>query len=129
MEEIQVVSRNAIPPVRWAEPNGAAHELGELRDFRWNSLLREFMPVGGGFSVTWVRLERGEALEPRVRPAQSLMIFYAGGGSIVGDLEGPVIKDDVVVIPAGSRHGFVGGPDGLQALSIQLGDERTEEPL
>ena len=123
MDEIRVVSRNAIPPIQSVEHDGATREIGELRDFRWNALLRDFMPSSTGFSVSWVRLQRGEALELRAHGVQSLMVFYAGSGTMLGDLEGPVVKDDVVVVPAGCQHGFIGGPEGLNALSIQLGEE------
>ncbi len=122
MDQIQVVSRNAIPPIQSVEQDGVTHELGELRDFRWNTLLRDFMPASSQFSVSWVRLEHNEVLEPHVHPIQSMMVFYAGSGTILGDLEGPVCKDDVVVVPPGCRHGFIGGPNGLQALSIQFGE-------
>jgi mannose-6-phosphate isomerase-like protein (cupin superfamily) len=122
MDQIQIVSRNAIPPIQSVEQGGEVHELGELRDFRWNAQLRDFMPAASRFSVSWVRLQHGEVLDPHVHPIQSLMVFYAGAGTMLGDLERPVAKDDVVVVPAGCKHGFVGGPDGLYALSIQLGE-------
>jgi len=125
MDEIRVVSRNAIPPIQAAEPDGVAPDLGERRDFRWNALLRDFMPTSGGFAVSWVRLEPGETLELRSHNAQALMIVYAGSGRMLGDLEGPVRKDDVALLPAGCRYGFVGGLDGLHALSIQLGESEA----
>jgi hypothetical protein len=122
MEQIQVISRDAIPPIQSAEQDGVVHELGKLRDFRWNSLLRDFMPASSRLSVSWVRLGYGEALAPPVHPIQSLMICYAGSGVILGDLEGRVAKDDVVVVPAACKHGFVGGPNGFEAILIQLGE-------
>src|SRR5687767_1068807 len=122
MDQIQVVSRNAIPPIQSVEQDGVVHQLGELRDFRWNALLRDFMPASSGFSVSWVRLGYREVLEPHVHPIQSMMVFYAGSGTILGDLERSVAKDDVVIVPAGCKHGFIGGPNGLQALSIQFGE-------
>jgi mannose-6-phosphate isomerase-like protein (cupin superfamily) len=102
--------------------DGVIHQLGELRDFRWNDLLRGFMPDPAAFSVSWVRLGPGEVLDPHVHPIQSLMVFYAGSGEMLGDLSRPLSKDDVVVVPAGCVHGFVGGPEGLYALSIQFGE-------
>lgn len=122
MDEIQVVSRNAIPPVQAVEHAGVAHAFGELRDFRWNALLRDFMPSSAGLAVSWVRLKHAEALELRAHAVQTLMVVYAGSGDMLGDLERSVSKDDVAIIPAGCRYGFVGGPDGLHALSILLGD-------
>jgi len=128
MEQIQIISRNAIPPIQGIEQGGELHALGELRDFRWNDQLRNFMPDDSRFSVSWVRLADGEVLQPHVHPIQSMMIFYAGSGEMLGDLRRTVAKDDVVVVPAGSKHGFVGGPEGLYALSIQFGDGLYTKP-
>jgi mannose-6-phosphate isomerase-like protein (cupin superfamily) len=121
MDQIQVVSRDAIPPIRSVDQDGELHSLGELRDFRWNDHLRDFMPAPSQFSVSWVRLDHGEVLQPHVHPIQSLMVFYAGSGEMLGDLCRPITAGDVVVVPAGRKHGFVGGPRGLHALSIQFG--------
>jgi hypothetical protein len=41
---------------------------------------------------------------------------------MVGDLTRAVAVEDVVVVPSGCKHGFVGGPQGLFALAIQLGE-------
>jgi hypothetical protein len=125
-EQIQVIPRNTIAPIRRVEQGGELHELGELRDFRWNDQLRNFMPAR--FSVSWVRLEEGEVLEPRVSPIPSMMVFYEGSGEILGDLCRPVAKEDVVVMPSGCKHGFVGGPGGLCALSIQFGEGLYAKP-
>src|SRR5262245_49357286 len=95
VEQIHVIPRNSIAPIRQVEQGGELHELGELRDFRWNDQLRSFMP--SRFSVSWVRLEEGEVLEPHVHPILSMMVFYEGSGEILGDLRRPVAKDDVVV--------------------------------
>jgi hypothetical protein len=122
MDQIQVVSRDSIPPIQSAEREDAVRELGELRDFRWNSLLREFMPASSRFSVSWVRLAYGEVLAPHAHLIQSMMVCYSGSGTILGDLEGPIAKDDVVIVPGGCKHGFVGGPSGLQAILIRFGE-------
>lgn len=122
MEQIQIISRNAIPPIHQIDQGGEIHSLGELRDFRWNDQLRDFMPPASEFSVSWVQLSDGEVLQPHVHPIQSLMVFYAGSGRMLGDLERSVSGGDVVVVPPGRQHGFVGGRDGLYALSIQFGE-------
>lgn len=128
MQQIQVISRNAIPPLQTVELEGETHDLGELRDFRWNDALRNFMPEASRFSVSWVQLGAGETLEPRVHPVHSMMVFYRGAGQMIGDLKKAVAKDDVVVVPAGCTHGFVGGPSGLYALSIQFGEGLDTTP-
>jgi quercetin dioxygenase-like cupin family protein len=122
MDQIQVIPRDAIPPIQSAEREGVVQVRGELRDFRWNSLLREFMPASSRFSVSWVRLGYGEVLAPHAHVSQSMLVCYAGNGTILGDLEGPISKEDVVIVPAGSKHGFVGGPGGLQAILIRFGE-------
>jgi len=123
MDQIQIVSRHAIPPMQSVEPDIVARELRELRDFRWNTQLREFMPASSRVSVRWVRLAYGEVLSSPAPGAPSLLVLYAGGGTLVGDVEQQLVKDDVVSLPAGCRYGFIGGPNGLQAVLIQLGDE------
>lgn len=126
--KMQVISRNAIPPIQSITQGGEVHELGELRDFRWNDQLRSFIPPDARFSVSWVRLQDGEVLQPHVHPIHSMMVFYAGSGQMLGDLERPVAKDDVVVVPSGCSHGFVGGPEGLHGLSIQFGEGLYTRP-
>ncbi len=126
--KMQVVSRSAIPPIQSITQGGEVHELGELRDFRWNDQLRGFIPPDARFSVSWVRLKEGEVLQPHVHPIHSMMVFYAGSGQMLGDLERPVAKDDVVVVPSGCAHGFVGGPQGLHGLSIQFGEGLYTRP-
>lgn len=128
MTQVHVISRDAIPPLHSVLQGGELHELGELRDFRWNDQLRSFMPAASQFSVSWVRLKHGEVLQPHVHPIHSMMVFYAGSGRMLGDLDRPVAKEDVVVVPAGCAHGFVGGPEGLSGLSIQFGEGLYTNP-
>lgn len=119
--DIQIVKRNTIPPIHSVEHDGATHCLGELRDFRWSDELKSFMAAAEDLSVSWVALADGETLEPHVHPIQSMMIVYAGGGVMLGDLSQAISEGDVVVVPPGRLHGFRGGKDGLFALSIQFG--------
>jgi quercetin dioxygenase-like cupin family protein len=118
---VEVIARDTIPPIYEVEQGGELHSLGELRDFRWNDQLREFMSGAEDLSISWVQLAEGEILEPHRHPTQSMMVFYGGGGELLGDRQGPVCEGDVVVVPPGREHGFKGGPNGLFALSIQFG--------
>jgi quercetin dioxygenase-like cupin family protein len=128
MDPMRVISRDSIPRIQDVSHDGQVHNLGELRDFRWSDLLKEFMPDPAEFSVSWVRLLHGEVLEPHVHPIESMMIIYAGSGGMLGALERPIAQGDVIVVPIGSPHGFVGGPDGLYALSIQFGEGLYTSP-
>jgi quercetin dioxygenase-like cupin family protein len=123
-----VISRENIPVIKTVEVNNEVHNLGELRDFRWSDQLRAFMPEAKEISVSWVKLDQGEALAPHLHPIQSMMIVYSGSGQLTGDLCRSIAKDDVVVVPAGCAHGFVGGPGGLWALSIQFGEGLYTRP-
>ena len=123
MNEIQVVPRDAIPPVQSLEAADSAQRPGELRDFRWHALLREFMPGSADLSVSWVKLKYGEVLLPQPQATPQVMIFHAGAGTMLGEHERAVAKDDVVILPAGGKHGFVGGPEGLHGIAIHLGSD------
>jgi hypothetical protein len=126
--KIRIVSRDVIPLIQEVEQGGSLHLLGELRDFRWNAQLREFMPDAAEFSVSWVQLGPDEVLQPHTHPIQTMLVIYAGSGGVIGDLCRPLKKGDIVVVPAGCAHGFVGGPDRLSGLSIQFGQGLYSDP-
>jgi hypothetical protein len=117
---IQIIKRDSIPPITSVEEGGVLHRLGELRDLSWSEPWKNFVNAGSGFAASWVQLAHREVLEPHAHPVLSMMVFYAGSGEMLGDLARPLAGDEVVVVPPGCLHGFVGGPSGLQALSIQF---------
>jgi len=120
-EQIKIVKRNTIPPL---QATSAAHGKGavELRDFRWHEQLRDFMPLASDFSVTWVQLTPGERMPLRVSESDELIVVYGGSADLVGDLSRTVAAEDVIVVPSGCQHGFIGGPQGLEALALRLGE-------
>jgi len=118
---IFVVDRARIPAIRSVVQDGKLHELGELRDFRWHAELERLMPPAETLAISYVALKPNEVLRPHTHPIQSMMIFYRGAGTMLGQRPQPVRQGDVVVVPPGCEHGFVGGPDGLWGLSIQFG--------
>lgn len=120
MNDVQIIKRAAIPAITSIEEGGEVHQLGELRDFNWSEPLKSFMGSGSGFSASWVQLAHEEVLKPHTHPVLSMMVFYAGKGQMIGDLSRSLEGDEVVIVPAGCLHGFVGGPPGLYALSIQF---------
>ena len=127
-DQITIVKRETIPPLSGPEA-ATAYGAGELRDFRWNEQLRAFMPEASDLSVTWVRLGPGERLDPRAFRVDSMLVVYGGSADIVGDVARAVAAEDVVLMPSGCKHGFVGGPQGLFALAIQLGQAtHAEDP-
>lgn len=120
LENIEVVSREDIRALHTVMEGGKTYALGELRDLRWHDQLKDFLGVAP-LSIGWVRLLAGEVLHEHRHPIQSLMVFYRGSGEMLGDVRRPLSAGDVVVVPPGREHGFVGGPEGLYGLSIQFG--------
>jgi len=123
-----VVSRGDIRAIESVEQDGVRHMLGELRDFRWEDRLAGFIPPEDQLSLSWVALKAGETLPPHTHPIQSMMVFHAGSGRVIGDLEQDISAGDVVVVPPGREHGFVAGPSGLSALSVQFGEGLYTNP-
>src|SRR5262245_26204901 len=119
--DIQIVTKESIRALTRVEEDGKVYELGELRDLRWSEVLARFLGASP-LSIAWVRLSAGEVLAEHRHPVQSLMVFHRGSGEMRGDIQRPINAGDVVVVPAGCEHGFVGGPEGLFGLSIQFGE-------
>jgi mannose-6-phosphate isomerase-like protein (cupin superfamily) len=123
-----VVKRDTIPPLRSIEQKGETLSIGEVRDFNWNAELREFLQNVPDLCVSWATLKHGDVHKPHTHPIQSMMVIYSGSGELIGDLCRTIRAGDVVVIPAGCSHGFIGGPEGLSALAIQLGEGLYTNP-
>ena len=120
VNDIQLIKRESIPAIRTIEEGGVVHQLGELRDFNWSEPLKNFLSKGSGFSASWVQLADQEVLQPHTHPVLSMMVFYGGAGRMIGELVRPLTGDEVVVVPPGCLHGFIGGKPGLYGLSIQF---------
>jgi len=57
-----------------------------------------------------------------------MMVVYAGSGELIGDIRRGLAPGDVIVVPPGCGHGFIGGPEELYALSIQFGQGLYTRP-
>jgi quercetin dioxygenase-like cupin family protein len=118
---MQIVRRDAIPTLRTVNVDDVEHNLGILKDFRAHPLLASFLPEDARLAMSWVRLEPEELLEIHVHPIESMIVVATGEGRTVGDLEAPFSEGDVILIPRGCHHGFVGaGVTGFWALSVQF---------
>ena len=126
--QFTVIRREAIPAHRTVEQNSETRVVGELRDFRWNSELRNFLRDVGGTSVSWAVLRHSEALKSDAYSIASMVVIYAGGGEVFGDLCRPLHTGDVLVIPAGCSHGLIGGPQGMSAVIVRLGPNSCINP-
>ena len=127
---IQIVRRADIPAISQIEVDGHVHRLGIHQDFRRHPVLQEWLPEHARLSLAWVHLEAGEALAVHAHPTVSVIIVTSGHGHCLGDLDADFAEGDVIVVPAGARHGFLGvGPHGYWALSAQLEGDGLYENL
>lgn len=119
--EIKLIPRDDIPTLTTVVVDNVEHNLGILKDFRKHSDLLEFLPDNGRVSLAWVRLKPSEVLESHVHPIKTMIIICHGQGRIQGDIDAAFSDGDIVIIPSGCLHGFVGaGDNGFWALSVQF---------
>lgn len=119
--KIKIIRRNEIPILRTVIVDNEEHNLGILKDFRKHPDLLEFLPDDGRISFAWVSLKPLEVLDCHVHPVKTMIIMCHGQGRIQGDLEAEFADGDIVIIPSGCVHGFVGaGEHGFWALSVQV---------
>jgi quercetin dioxygenase-like cupin family protein len=110
--------------------DGVEHDLGILKHWRKNAQLARFLPKDLKFSLAWVRLAKGQVLDVHVHPVDTMVVCCQGRVQSKGDLEAELSEGDIILIPTGYRHGFVGaGSDGFWGLSIQYESVALYEDL
>ncbi|MEV4236471.1 MULTISPECIES: cupin domain-containing protein [unclassified Nocardia] len=118
---MEVVAREAIPEITSVVVDGTVHDIGLLKDFHRNPALRKFVPEFSRLSLSWVRLQPDEELSVHQHPTKSMIVVAEGTGRTLGDITAEIRAGDIVVVPSGARHGFIGTPPtGFWALSIQF---------
>lgn len=117
-----VYSRNSLDGISAIKENGKIINLGVVKSLRANKSLNSFIPENSKLSASWVRLKKDEKLHVHTHPIDCLYIITEGEATLLGELQGQVVSSgDIITIPAGSHHGFVGsGEKGYWALSIQF---------
>ncbi len=126
---VKIIKRAEIPALTQIERDGKMENLPEVRDFRWAANLKDFLPHEDVVSFSWVKIDAGEIHHTHEHSVESMIIVYRGKGQITGQMQGPVEEGDVIAIPPGCAHGFIGGePEGFFALSIQFGKGLYTEP-
>ena len=126
--EVQVIARNDIPAIHSITQNGEVHNLGEVRDFQWHDVLREFLPSNKLISFSWVHLKPGERLLPHAHPMKSIIILVKGSGRLTGQKNLPLKEGDIVITPPNCSHGFDGGEDGAYGFSVQFEEGIYTDP-
>jgi quercetin dioxygenase-like cupin family protein len=127
---MRVVSRDELPSISSVEVDEMQHDLGIVKDFRAHASLTDFIPDLARLSVSWVHLAPGQELAVHAHPTKSMIIVADGAGQVNGDVVEKIRTGDIVVVPPGARHGFVGDdPAGFWALSVQFeGSGLYEDP-
>lgn len=117
---MKIVKMNEIENVSKVTVDNQVYFLGEHRDFRRNEYLAKFIPENARLSMSWTMLKENEVLEIHEHPTPSMIIVYSGNGKVIGDLEASLTQGDIVAVPSGYKHGFVGGEQSLCAISVQF---------
>lgn len=131
-EEVQAVSiftRESMTAVTHIDEHGVAKMLGVVKDFRAAKGLGSFIPENARLAISWVRLAKNEKLDVHTHPIASLYIVSEGEGVLLGGDTDKVLKaGDVICIPPGCDHGFIGaGDSGYWGLSIQFAERGLYE--
>ena len=127
---MSVVHREDIPTLRTVVVDGVDQSLGILKDFGRHPEIAPFIPADARLAMAWVRLEPGECLETHIHPIESMIVVAQGHGRTAGDLDEDFAAGDVVLIPRGCHHGFMGAGDaGFWALSIQFEERGLYEDV
>ena len=123
LEQRQLIKipRDQLESIHEVVVNGVTENLGVLKNFGANKILKSKLPEY--FSAAWVHLKSGERLNNHKHESDSMIIMTEGEGFATGAVEKDLIAGDIVYIPAGETHGFMGGGrEGFWALSIQFED-------
>jgi quercetin dioxygenase-like cupin family protein len=118
---VHIIRRDSLRSIESVAVGDQLHGLGLVKDLRWNEEFARNIPPSTPLSVSWVHLDAGATLAVHQHPMTSVIVVTEGVGRTLGDTEGSIGAGDVVLVPGGARHGFLGAsPSGFWALSIQL---------
>ena len=79
----------------------------------------------GGFFMNRSQLPAGYRVPPHHHNHDEMLIVLSGG-CVFDDDFGTASADDTIVIPAKNRYGFTCGREGMEFLTIRLGEATTE---
>ncbi len=79
----------------------------------------------GGFFMNRSHLPAGYRVPPHHHNHDEMLVVLAGG-CVFDDGFGEANADDTIVIPARNRYGFTCGSEGMEFLTIRLGEATTE---
>ena len=112
-------------PLETAAPGTAPpRELVEAAE-RTGARRKKIVRGEGGFFMNRSLLPPGFRV-PTHHHNHSEMLIVLSGGCVFDDGFGEAGPNDTIVIPAKKRYGFTCGPDGMEFLTIRLGEATTE---
>lgn len=111
---LQSAAPGTAPPRELVEQ---AKKLGARR--------KKIVTGEGGFFMNRSQLPAGYRV-PTHHHNHTEMLIVLAGGCVFDDDFGEASVDDSIVIPARNRYGFTCGPDGMEFLTIRLGEASTE---
>ena len=79
----------------------------------------------GGFHMNRSQLPAGYRVPTHHHSHDEMLVILAGGCTFDDDF-GEAGANDTVVIPAYNRYGFTCGPEGMEFLTIRMGEATTE---
>src|SRR5215510_13138524 len=127
---VALVRRDDVPSMRTVIVDGVEHWLGHVKDFTKNRTLVDFLPQDNRVSMAWVRLEAGERLDEHIHPVDSMILICEGSTRTLGDVREIMHAGDVLTVPQGKPHGFIGmPPNGFWGLSIQFDSRGLYEDI
>jgi quercetin dioxygenase-like cupin family protein len=77
-----------------------------------------------GFHMNRSQLPPGYRVPPHHHDHDEMLIILVGG-CVFDDGFGEARANDTVVIPARNRYGFTCGPEGMEFLTVRLGEATT----
>ena len=77
-----------------------------------------------GFYMNRSQLPAGYRVPPHHHNHDEMLVVLGGGCVFDGDF-GEANADDTIVIPAKNRYGFTCGPEGMDFLTIRLGESSS----
>lgn len=127
LEKLTIIHRADIRMITEVVEDGQLEFLGEVRDFRWDPVLADFINDHSRLGIAWSHLGPGKILVPHRHPIRSLILVCRGHGTALDQeddnnhREIPVVEGDAILVPAMYKHGFRGeAPEGAFGLTIQF---------
>jgi len=111
-------------PMKSAKP-GAAPPRELVQEAKRTGARRKKLARGeGGFFMNRSFLPAGFRVPPHTHDHNEMLVVLKGGCEFDGGL-GKLGPDDSIVIHASYRYGFTCGPEGMEFLTIRMGEAST----